>query len=127
MNSGVYSLNFFNFGSTRTLGIAGSPGGNGGTQLVQYWPTLELENTIVSNITIAYRINNMLLITGTDASGKNVLTMYDPETNQEQIILDGSNEVEIYSFAYVPSTNKLMFNGLQFSDNKYVVAEVALP
>lgn len=127
MNSGVYSLNFFNFGSTRTLGIAGSPGGNGGTQLVQYWPTLELENTIVSNITIAYRINNMLLITGTDASGKNILTMYDPETNQEQIILDGSNEVEIYSFAYVPSTNKLMFNGLQFSDNKYVVAEVALP
>lgn len=125
--AGVYALNFFNFGSTKTIGVAGVSGGTGNTQLIQYWPTLEAENTIVTNISIAYRINDKILITGTDARGKNILTIYDPESNQEQIILDGSNEVEIYSFAYVPATNKLMFNGLQFADNKYVVAEVALP
>ena len=125
--SGVYVSNLFNIGSQKTVGVAGSPGGSGGTQLIQYWPTLEYENTIITNISISYRINGQLLLTGTDSTGKNILTIYDPETNQEQIILDGSNEVEIYSMAYVPATKKLMFNGLQFSDNKYVVAEVAVP
>ena len=125
-SAGAYALNFFNFGSTRTIGIAGSVGGTGGSQLVQYWPTIEAQNTTVSNVTIAYRVNNKLLLTGTNANGKNVLTMYDPETKQEEFILDGSNEVEIYSVGYVPATNKIMFNGLQFSDGKYVVAEVAL-
>jgi len=35
--------------------------------------------------------------------------------------------VEIYSMAYVPSTKKVMFNGLNFADGKYIVSEVAIP
>lgn len=124
---GSYVTNIFNIGTTRTIGIAGSPGPGAGTQLVQYYPTVELGNSVISNISIAYRVKDKILLTGTNASSKNVLTMYDPETKKEEIILDGSNEVEIYSVAYVPASNKIMFNGLQFSDGKYVVSEVALP
>lgn len=126
-SSGVYSTNFLNFGTTRTIGISTMPGVGSGSQMVQYWPTLDMENTSVANITIAYKVKDRIVLTGTNAAGKNIVSIYDPETNVEELILDGSNEVEVYSLAYVPATNKLMFNGLQFSDGKYVVSEVALP
>jgi len=41
--------------------------------------------------------------------------------------MDGSNQIEIYSMTYVPALGKVMFSGLRFSDNSYVVGEIAIP
>lgn len=40
--------------------------------------------------------------------------------------VDDSNEVEIYSMSYSQKKNAVLFTGLRFSDNKYVVGEVSL-
>jgi hypothetical protein len=56
-----------------------------------------------------------------------MLTAFNTVTNREEIILDGSSEVEIYSMGYVTSSRKLMINGLNLADGKYIVSEVAIP
>ena len=116
----------YNVAGGQTIVVAGSPG-IGGTSLVVYYPTLAYAPTVVTSVTLSYQVGNKLIIAGTNEAGTNVLTILDTTTMQETILMDASNEVEIYNMGYVPSTNKLMFNGLRFSDNKYVVGEVTLP
>ena len=56
----------------------------------------------------------------------NILCLYDTQTFQETILLDASNEIEIYNLGYVASTNKVMFNGLSFANGQYVVGNISL-
>jgi hypothetical protein len=124
--SGSSVTNLFNFGTTQTIAIAGGMGMNA-TRLMQYYPTVRDENTVLKNITIGYQVGAKLLLTGTDANNKNVVTVYDPTTQQETIIFDGSNEIEVYSIGYVPSTGKIMFNGLSFATGQVVVGDIVIP
>jgi hypothetical protein len=57
----------------------------------------------------------------------NTLVVLDLDTFQETILIDSTNEVEIYNMSYITATNKIMFNGLRFSDNTLVVGEVDMP
>ena len=124
--SGSSVTNIFNFGTTQTIAIAGGMGMNA-TRLMQYYPTVRGENTVIKNITIGYQVGGKLLLTGLDANNKNIVTVYNPATQQESIIFDGSNEVEIYSVGYVPSTGKIMFNGLSFATGQVVVGDIVIP
>jgi hypothetical protein len=101
----------------------------GGTtnDLVSLYPTVELVNTILTKISVVYQVGTKLVLAGTNAAGTNMLTVYDPSIYQETIIVDQSNETEVYSIAYVAQTGKLLFNGLKFSNNSLVVGEVDLP
>ena len=96
-------------------------------ELVSLYPTVELVNTVVTKISLVYQVGTKLVLAGTNAAGTNLLTVYDPSTYQETIIVDQSNETEVYSIAYVAQTGKLLFNGLKFSNNSLVVGEVDLP
>ena len=124
--SGSSVTNIFNFGTSQTIAIAGGMGMNA-TRLMQYYPTVRDENTVIKNITIGYQVGGKLLLTGLDANNKNVVTVYNPTTQQESIIFDGSNEIEIYSIGYVGSTGKIMFNGLSFATGQVVVGDIVLP
>jgi hypothetical protein len=125
-SSGASITNLFNFGTTQTIAITGGMGMNA-TRLMQYYPTVRDENTVIKNITIGYQVGGKLLLTGLDANNKNIVTVYNPTTQQESIIFDGSNEVEIYSVGYVGSTGKIMFNGLRFATGQVVVGDIAIP
>jgi hypothetical protein len=125
-SSGSSVTNLFNFGTSQTIAIAGGMSMNA-TRLMQYYPTVRDENTIIKNITIGYQVGGKLLLTGLDANNKNVVTVYDPTTQQETIIFDGSNEIEIYSIGYVASTGKIMFNGLSFATGQVVVGDIVIP
>jgi hypothetical protein len=125
-SAGAYVREIFNIGTDRTMAIAGSQGGSGATELMQYYPTVERANTVITSITVWYQIGNKLLLAGTDKDSKNILSLYDPQTFQETILLDASNEIEIYNLGYVASANKIMFNGLSFSDGQYVVGDIPL-
>lgn len=103
-------------------------GGTVGTkQVVSLYPTVEPVATAISTVTLVYQFVDKIVIAGIDGSGTNSLSVYDPVTYQETVIIDRSNETEIYSVAYVPSTAKLLFNGLRFVDNSLVVGEVDMP
>jgi hypothetical protein len=116
----------FNLGTEKTLVIVGSPYGSTGTDLMQYYPTVERTNTVLTNITVWQQIGNKLLLAGTDSNNKNILSLYDPATAQDTILLDSANEIEIYNLGYVASTNKVMFNGLSFANGQYVVGDISL-
>lgn len=124
--SGIQFSALFNFGSTRTLATVGN-GGSSGSNLFQFYPTVESTNTILKNVTLAISVNNKMILAGTTEGGVNSLTVYDPETYQETVVVDQTNEVEVYNLTYIAATNRIMFNGLRFSDNRFVLGEVEMP
>lgn len=126
VGSGVYVREVFNIGTDRTMAISGMQGVSGTTELMQYYPTVARANTVISSITVWLQVGKKLLLAGTDKSGKNLLSLYDPETFQETLLLDASNEVEIYHLGYVASANKVMFNGLSFANGQPVVGDIPL-
>jgi hypothetical protein len=93
---------------------------------MQFYPTVERSNSIVNSVSIAQQYLTTIVMAGTDANGTNLLTLYDTGSKQETILVDQSNEIEIYNMTYVSATNKIMFNGLRFSDNRQVVGEIDL-
>jgi hypothetical protein len=52
--------------------------------------------------------------------------LYNTSTDTEQVLIPASTEIEVYHLNYVASINKIMFDGLRFSDNKYVIGQVDL-
>ena len=121
-----YDLRFvMNFGTSQTLAISSSMMGK--AQLVQMYPSPQLVTTSLTSLTVAEKVGDLVALAGTTESGVNSLVLFNPTTFQETVLMDQSNQVEIYSLAFVSSTRKLMFNGLDFATNRYVMGEVAIP
>ncbi len=115
----------FNVLGQKTFAVAGP--GSQNPQLWQYYPTPEKANvTAINSVTLAQQVITTIILSGTSSTGSNVLSLYDTSSKQETVVMDGSNEVEIYSMSYSQKSNSILFTGLRFSDNKYVVGEVSL-
>jgi Pyruvate/2-oxoacid:ferredoxin oxidoreductase gamma subunit len=107
--------------------VAVSPVRDIPNQLWQYFPIVERTNTNeIYSVDVAVQAEKNIVLSGLNSSKRNVLTIYNPNTKQETIVMDGSNEVEIYSMFYSQKKKAIMFSGLRFSDNKYVLGEVSL-
>jgi hypothetical protein len=120
---GALVQRIFNVLGKKTFGIVGT---SGDYDLVQYYPTLKAATTSVDRITLSQTVISNVLLAGTTASGTNTLTIYDTGSDSETVLMDASNEIEIYNMNYVASTNVIMFDGLRFSDNQYVIGQVDL-
>jgi hypothetical protein len=94
---------------------------------MQYYPTVDPVLTSVKNVTLAQMVGRKLILAGSTTDSVNTLVVLDLDTFQETILIDSTNEVEIYNMSYITATNKVMFNGLRFSDNTLVVGEVDMP
>jgi hypothetical protein len=96
-------------------------------ELWMYYPTPEKANIrAIHGITLGSNAGSKFLLAGTTSSGVNTLSVYDTSSKQETVVMDGSIEVEIYSMSFSQKKNSIMFSGLRFSDNKFVVGEVSL-
>lgn len=124
MWGGTHAQRIFNVFGSKTFGIVGSSGS--GFDLVQYYPTLKAASTSVDRITLSQTVISDVLLAGTTASGTNTLTIYETSNDTETVLMDASNEIEIYNMNYVASTNVIMFDGLRFADNQYVIGQVDL-
>ena len=96
------------------------------TSLTQIYPTLAEVTSEVVTIGIAQRVLDYIIMSGTNSNGQNITTLYNISANTEQNLIPASNEIEVYHLNYVASSNKIMFDGLRFSDNKYVLGQVDL-
>jgi hypothetical protein len=110
----------------KNYALTGGMGPQVNASLMQYFPTLKKVPSTISRVTLVESTGTKLIITGTNSDGANVLSVYDPATDIETLVMDGSNEIEVYSMTYVPVLNKVMFSGLQFATNSYVVGEIAI-
>ena len=125
-SQGSFLSTSFNIGNSSTVVVAGLRGQNG-TTLMQYYPTVEPLSTSIKNVTLAQMVGNKLILAGSTDDNVNSLVVFDLATYQETVLVDASNEVEVYNMSYIAATNKIMFNGLRFSDNTFVVGEVDMP
>ena len=93
---------------------------------MQFYPTVALPSTSLTNVAVAQGAGNVIVLAGTDTSGQNVMTLYNPADQSETPLLGADNSIEIYHMNYVASENKLLFDGLRAADNQYVLGEVDL-
>ena len=96
---------------------------------MEYYPTVEfLPTKKIENVTIAQGVINNLLLAGTNSKREQVLTLFNTSNETEQELLPGStgDHFEIYHLNYVVKGNKILFDGLRFSDNHYVIGEYDL-
>ena len=77
----------------------------------------------VAHVTVLKNTLSSLFISGLNANGQNILTLLDTTDNSEIQLIGPENEIEIFRLNFVASSNKLMFDGLRFSDNKYVIGQ----
>jgi hypothetical protein len=103
--------------------VTGSVNGGG---LAQYYPTVKLLPSEVTAINVAAGVGNDVALAGTNGNGQNVLTLLDPATGAERELIGPNNEIEIYHLNYGAHRNEILFDGLRFSDNQYVVGEYNL-
>jgi hypothetical protein len=99
--------------------------GNGSSGiLMRYYPTFSKPTTAVQRISVSQQVLGYVILSGTNASSQNITTLYNTATDSEQTLIPSSSEIEVYRLNYVASTNKIMFDGLRFSDNKYVIGQI---
>ena len=123
-SSGSRIQDSFTTDDGKVYAIAGGLGQGG--QLMQYYPVVKVATTAVQRIFAAQSVGSDLVLSGLDSNGKNITTFYDTATGLEAPVFGPENEIEMYHLTYVPETHKLLFDGLRFSDNKYVLGEIDL-
>ena len=123
---GAYSSKILRTASGKVFVVAA---GQGKTMLAQIYPSVSFPsftNTSLKSISVAQVVFDNLILSGVDASGNNETVVYNTDTNTDSMLIpgDADQQYEIYHLNYVASGNKVMFDGLRFSDNKYVIGQV---
>jgi hypothetical protein len=122
---GSYLTGHFSILGSKNFAISGSRGLSG-KSLMQYYPVVAKATSEITNVTLSQAVISNILLAGTNAAGTNLLTIYDTGNGNETVVIDATNEIEVYNMTYVASTNRIMFNGLRFADNQFVVGEISL-
>lgn len=105
--------------------IAGWEGDANGT-FAQYYPELRFPDTAVRKVSVAVGARDAIILAGLDANDRNVLTAFRPADGSETQLIGPDNEIEVFHLNYLADQNKLVFDGLRFADNRYVLGEIDL-
>jgi hypothetical protein len=108
----------------KTYIVAGSSGQN--AMLTQVFPSLATPQISIKKVSIALTLGGGIALTGLNSSNQNSLIYYNTESGAETTLISSTNEIEIYHLTYNAATNKLMFDGLRFADNKFIFGQVDL-
>ena len=97
------------------------------SRLIELYPEYAEIDTSLSKITVAHPILTSLVLAGFDGAGGNKLVLLDTGSGAETDLLDGES-VEAYHIGYMSadSAQAVMFDGLRFSDNSYVLCQANL-
>lgn len=122
-NNGTQSKSVHNTIGGKTFMVAGW-GGDG--LLAQVYPTVSIPSISIQKIATATTLGAGVVISGLDASNLNKTIYFNSDSGNETTLIPTSNEIEIYHMTYNAATQKMMFDGLRFADNKYVFGQVDL-
>ena len=122
---GSYATEYFSILGSKNFVVSGA-NGLAGKSLMQFYPVVAKATSEITNVTLSQAVISNILLAGTNAAGTNLLTIYDTGNGNETVVIDATNEIEVYNMTYVASTNRIMFNGLRFADNQFVVGEISL-
>ena len=92
-------------------------------RFVRFFPTRRDFTSDVTIIRAAQSVRGVAYLAGTNSNGQSILTRLDATTGAETTIL-GPDQIEIYRLRYASESDRVMFDGLRYSDNQYVVGTV---
>jgi hypothetical protein len=95
-------------------------------RVAQLYPTFAVTTTAVQTGQVMLGVGDDLIIAGRNAGGQQVTTRIDTGTGSETMLIPGTNEIEIYRLLRSANGAKVLFDGLRFADNTYVVGEIDL-
>lgn len=95
-----------------------------GVTLQRVYPTYKRDFVSIARTTTAVAVGKTIVLAGTTAAGANRMVRYDPATGSETVLVGDRGEVEIYNVRWSPAKDRIYFDGVRFSDNKYVVGHV---
>jgi hypothetical protein len=119
---GLVKSDTFETTDGRLYMVAGSVDGT----LTQYYPTVSFPTTAVQSISLAEAAGTKIVITGLNADGEHLTTLYDPATDTETPLIGSNKEIEVYHLSYSADQNVVLFDGLRFADNRYVLGKIDL-
>jgi hypothetical protein len=96
------------------------------TELVYMYPTMKTASQSLSRISFGIPALTSAILVGTNSSGVNQMLLYDSTNDSSTMLVDGSSEIEFYHVRWNVSLNRVYFDGLRFSDNKYVIGYLNL-
>lgn len=108
----------------KVFAVAGSGPENG--LVTQYYPSLAFPVTALRDAAVMEAIGSRLVVSGLNAEGRNITTLLDPAAETETQLIGPDSEIEIYHLNAIASENKVLFDGLRFADNRYVLGQVDL-
>jgi len=94
--------------------------------LTRYYPTLQIPDVAINRVTVGATNGRDIVVAGLNAKDENVLGAFDAVDGKERVLIDVEREIEIYHLDFTPDGRTVLFDGLRFSDNSYVVGQVDL-
>lgn len=95
-----------------------------GVTFQRLYPTYKRDFVSIARTTSAVAVGKTVVLAGTTSAGANRMVRYDPATGSETVLVGDRGEIEIYNTRWSPATDRIYFDGLRFSDNKYVIGYV---
>jgi hypothetical protein len=121
--AGTRITDAFTTSDHRVFVIAGTADGG---RLIQYSPDLRVPPTGVVRTSVSAAVGDDIAMAGVDAGEHRVLVLHDTKTDEETTLLGPDAEFDVYHLSYDEKNDKLLFDGLRFSDNTFVLGEVDL-
>lgn len=95
-----------------------------GTSFMEYYPQVRLPATPLARVIHVKGAGDHMFLAGLDGAGVNKLVRFDTDTEAATDVIP-DQEIEIYHLDYSGAEgSKVLFDGLRFSDNKYVIGQV---
>ena len=116
-----WSKFFWIFANGKVLQIPPS-----GTKMSFLYPSVVVVDKPLTTITFGIPALTSAVIVGVNSSGVNQMVLWDSSTNQTTMLADGRNQIEFYHVRWNAAQNRVYFDGLRFSDNKYVLGYLDL-
>lgn len=97
--------------------------GFNGSRLARVYPSFAVPTLSLTPLALA-AVGERVALSGLDAAQRQTTVLVDPNTNTERVLLGPDNEIEVFRLNYSAPTGLLMFDGLRYSDGKYVVGSI---
>jgi hypothetical protein len=107
----------------RVFAVAGPADGG---RIVQYFPDIAIPASAVSKVSLAEIVGEDIALAGVDAHEQRILALHDTATGEERVLIGPDAELDVFHMAHDDKAGKLSFDGLRFSDNRYVLGQVDL-
>lgn len=88
--------------------------------LVQYSPDLDVYKSAVWRVYSTALAGDSIVLHGLDRNNKWITTIFDTVSKRERVLLDGDDEVQVFTMRFSERDGKVLFDGRMWQNREYV-------